>query len=45
MYWFGRVMLLAQRGLIDDDPVIFALQDRASWLSLGIIGITLFAAM
>lgn len=45
MYWFGRVMLLAQRGLIDDDPVIFALQDRASWVSLGIIGITLFAAM
>lgn len=45
MYWFGRVMLLAQRGLIDDDPVIFALQDRASWVSLGIIGVTLFAAM
>jgi 4-hydroxybenzoate polyprenyltransferase len=45
MYWFARVMLLAQRGLIDDDPVIFALKDRVSWLSLGVIGIILFAAM
>lgn len=45
MYWFGRVMMLAQRGLIDDDPVIFALKDRASWVSLGMIGIILFAAM
>jgi 4-hydroxybenzoate polyprenyltransferase len=45
MYWFARVMLLAQRGLIDDDPVIFALKDRVSWLSLGMLGIILFAAM
>jgi 4-hydroxybenzoate polyprenyltransferase len=37
MCWIGRVMLLAQRGLIDDDPVIFALRDRFSWLSLAAI--------
>jgi 4-hydroxybenzoate polyprenyltransferase len=37
MYWIARVMLLAQRGQIDDDPVIFALSDRVSWLALGTI--------
>jgi 4-hydroxybenzoate polyprenyltransferase len=45
MYWIGRVMLLAQRGLIDDDPVVFALRDRVSWLALGAIGLILLVAM
>ena len=31
MYWIGRVMLFAQRGLIHDDPIVFALKDRVSW--------------
>jgi 4-hydroxybenzoate polyprenyltransferase len=45
MYWIGRVMLLAHRGLIDADPVIFALRDRVSWLALGAIGAIMLAAM
>jgi 4-hydroxybenzoate polyprenyltransferase len=45
MYWIARVMLLAQRGLIDDDPVIFALGDRVSWLALGTIGSIMLAAI
>ena len=45
MYWIGRVMLFAQRGLIDDDPVVFALKDRASWFALGAIGLILLVAM
>ena len=45
MYWIGRVMLFAQRGLIDDDPVIFALRDRVSWFALGTIGIIMLAAI
>jgi 4-hydroxybenzoate polyprenyltransferase len=45
MYWIARVMLFAQRGLIDDDPVIFALRDRVSWLALGAIGAIMFAAI
>lgn len=45
MYWIGRVMLFAQRGLIDDDPVMFALRDRASWLALGAIGVIMLAAI
>ncbi|MGN1287887.1 MAG: UbiA family prenyltransferase [Bradyrhizobium sp.] len=45
MYWIGRVMLFAQRGLIDDDPVMFALRDRASWVALGAIGVIMLAAI
>jgi len=45
MYWIARVMLFAQRGLIHDDPVIFALKDRVSWFALGTIGAIMLAAM
>lgn len=31
LYWLGRLVLLADRGAVDDDPVMFALRDRASW--------------
>lgn len=34
--WIGRIWLLTHRGLMDDDPVSFALKDPAS-LGLGII--------
>lgn len=33
LYWTGRATLLANRGAIDDDPVLFVLRDRASWLT------------
>ena len=37
-YWLGRLALLANRGVVDDDPVVFAMRDRASWLTaLGIL--------
>lgn len=32
LYWLSRVWLLAGRGQMHDDPLIFALQDRASWV-------------
>ena len=31
MLWVGRIWLLAQRGVLNDDPVEFALKDPASW--------------
>ena len=34
VYWLGRTLLLANRGKIDD-PVVFALRDRAAWLAGG----------
>lgn len=44
MYWVARVLMLAHRRMIDDDPVIFALKDRVSWLAMGsICAVMLFA--
>ena len=30
LYWISRIWMLAQRGAIDEDPVVFALGDRLS---------------
>jgi hypothetical protein len=35
LYWLNRVWLLASRGELDEDPVIFALRDKVS-LGIGI---------
>ena len=38
VYWLGRLTLLANRGAVDGDPVVFALRDRTSWLTgLGVL--------
>jgi 4-hydroxybenzoate polyprenyltransferase len=34
--WISRMCLFANRGSLDDDPVAFALKDRATWI-IGII--------
>lgn len=35
VYWLNRIWLLASRGELDDDPVIFAIRDRIS-LAVGV---------
>ncbi len=41
LYWVSRVWLLAQRGLVHEDPIVFALSDRVSYgvglMALGIM--------
>jgi 4-hydroxybenzoate polyprenyltransferase len=32
IYWLSRLGILANRGDLDDDPVAFALKDRATWV-------------
>ena len=32
LYWLGRMVLIAHRGMRGDDPLTFALRDRSSWL-------------
>jgi 4-hydroxybenzoate polyprenyltransferase len=32
LFWITRVWLLAHRGEVDEDPIVFALRDRASWI-------------
>jgi len=32
LYWISRIWLLAHHGALHDDPIVFALKDRQSWL-------------
>ena len=41
LYWMSRVWLLAHRGALDEDPLLFALRDPPSYL----VGIGIAAAM
>ncbi|GKY87317.1 UbiA family prenyltransferase [Sinisalibacter aestuarii] len=46
LYWISRTVLLAHRGLVNQDPVIFALTDRISrWTALVAIVLYIAAAM
>ena len=33
LYWISRIRILAHRGEVDEDPVIFALKDKATYLA------------
>ena len=45
LYWLGRVWLLANRGEVHEDPVLFALRDRPSYLvGAAITAVLLLAA-
>lgn len=37
IYWVSRVTLIANRGLMSDDPVIFALKDRTSQIVAALV--------
>jgi 4-hydroxybenzoate polyprenyltransferase len=39
--WLGRVWLITGRGQMHEDPVVFALYDRVSWILFGIAGMFL----
>jgi 4-hydroxybenzoate polyprenyltransferase len=32
LYWIGRVLMLANRGLMTDDPIVFAFKDKTSYV-------------
>jgi len=40
LYWISRVWLLAHRGLLYDDPIVFALKDKVSWF-VGLIALVI----
>lgn len=43
-YWVSRIWMLAHRGELPDDPVLFALHDRQSWLVAVLLLAVVFAA-
>jgi len=46
LFWLSRVWLIAHRGNMQDDPLVFALRDTVSrWIGLGLLGIFLMAAL
>jgi 4-hydroxybenzoate polyprenyltransferase len=44
LFWISRVWILASRGAMHDDPVVFALHDRVSLLILAALGVILLAS-
>ena len=45
VHWLGRLTLLAGRGAVHNDPLVFAMRDRTSWLTALAIGAILAAAL
>ncbi|HEY4135435.1 MAG TPA: UbiA family prenyltransferase [Alphaproteobacteria bacterium] len=44
-YWLGRVFILARRGHMPDDPILFAFRDKASIVAgLGVVAVALAAS-
>ena len=46
LYWLNRVWLLASRGELDEDPVVFAIRDKVSLaVGLCIAALAVFATL
>lgn len=45
LYWISRVWLLTTRGLMHDDPIIFALHDRLSYFVGLLAGLAMYFAI
>jgi len=42
LFWVSRAWLIAHRGEMHDDPIVFALKDRLSWAA-GAVMVVVFA--
>ncbi len=38
LFWISRAWLIAHRGRMHDDPIVFALKDRLSWIIVALLG-------
>jgi 4-hydroxybenzoate polyprenyltransferase len=45
LYWISRMWIVAHRGGMHDDPVVFAARDRVSQIVVALCGIAAFAAL
>ncbi len=46
LYWVTRLWFHAHRGALHDDPVVFAIEDRVSWLAGALAaGLVLLASL
>lgn len=44
LYWFARALMMSHRRLMHDDPIVFAIRDRVSLVTLGSIAIVVLLA-
>jgi 4-hydroxybenzoate polyprenyltransferase len=44
IYWVARALMMASRRMMHDDPVVFAVMDRRSLLTVGAIALVILAA-
>jgi hypothetical protein len=45
LYWISRIWLIAHRGQMHDDPIMFAARDRVSLVVAALCGIAFWAAI
>jgi 4-hydroxybenzoate polyprenyltransferase len=45
IYWIGRALMLAHRRIMDDDPIVFAIRDRISLLTVALMIVIVVAAI
>lgn len=45
LYWVSRVWLKAYRGLMDEDPLLFAMSDKVSYMVAVVIAVSFWLAM
>jgi 4-hydroxybenzoate polyprenyltransferase/phosphoserine phosphatase len=45
LYWISRIWIIAQRGYLNDDPVVYAFKDRMSLLTGVMVAVTIAVAI
>ncbi len=45
LFWISRIWMLTHRGQMHDDPVVFAIKDKVSWLVGSLFGIIFWLAI
>jgi hypothetical protein len=45
LYWVSRMWVIAHRGQMNDDPIVFAAKDWGSWLVIALCGIVFWMAI
>jgi hypothetical protein len=44
LYWITRVWFFAKRKALHDDPILFALRDRVSWIAMALAAVMVYLA-
>ncbi|AOJ02734.1 hypothetical protein WS70_13605 [Burkholderia mayonis] len=45
LYWISRTWIIAHRGLMHDDPIVFAVRDRVSLATVALCGLVFWVAI